>query len=47
VKKLLAFVLMFAFVCSLTLSTAGCGKKEEKKEEKAGEDSSKKKKAAE
>jgi len=29
VKKLLAFVLTFGFVCALGLSTVGCSKKEE------------------
>jgi len=31
VKRIVAFLLMFAFVCSLGLSTTGCGKKEDKK----------------
>jgi hypothetical protein len=36
VKRIVAFLLMFAFVCSLGLSTTGCGKKDaDKKDTKA------------
>ena len=37
-KKLLAFVLTFAFVCSLTIGSIGCsGKDKDKTEKKADE----------
>ncbi len=45
-KKLLAFALMFAFVCSLSLSSVGCSKKDEKKDSTPAADADKKKPAA-
>jgi len=42
VKKVVAFLLMFAFICSLTISTTGCGKKDGEKKAEAKKDEPKK-----